>query len=290
MRPFVGITLTLAVVSCACAQVPLNDALVSLDFAPGWTLEGAVNQYDKDNLYTYIDGEAEFFFPFGFELLHSARYVKSSEKASLVADVYRMGSPLDAFGVYSNYRRPETPVVPIGAEGVCSATQCLFYQDRYYVQISVSGADKLPQDVFTACAKAIATKLPGDARPPNELDLLRVEGVVPRSERYLAKSLLGYSFFRKGLIADAAWDSVNGRVFVVLEDSKEKAAAVLDQYAEYLKKSNLTPKRTPDTLSATDPLYKGVLLRQAGSRVFGVINPGDPDKGASLMRKLAAVK
>jgi hypothetical protein len=68
-------------------------------------LDGKVKQYTAEDLYVYINGEAELYMPYGFEILGSAFYGKGGDtRSGIVADVYRMGSLLDAFGIYSNYR------------------------------------------------------------------------------------------------------------------------------------------------------------------------------------------
>ena len=177
-----------------------------------------------------------------------------------------------------------------GTEGSLTESLCLFYQGRFFVQIAVSGASEMTAEVFTACARAVAAKLPA-GEVPKEVALLRAEGVVKGSERYLPKSLLGYPFFTKGLMADAEWDGVKGRVFIVLSESDEKAAAILDQYAEYLSKqgNGAVISREKDTLTATDTMYKGVFVKRTGKRVLGVINPDGPEKSAAMMLKLEAV-
>jgi hypothetical protein len=276
--------------AASAADTPPETGLAALSFGGEWKLDGSVNQYTTEDLYTYIDGEAEFFFPYGFDHCWSARYAKKDTDLALVIDAYRLGTPLEAYGVYASFRRAEATAMAAGTEGSVTESLCLFYQGRFFVQIAVSGASEMAPDVFTVCAKAVAATLPaGEA--PKEIALMHAEGVVKGSERYLPKSLLGYPFFTKGLIADAEWDGVKGRVFIVLSDSDEKAAAMLDQYAEYLSKegNGAVVNRDKDRLMAIDTLYKGVLIKRAGRRVLGVINPDGAEKGASMMAKLEAV-
>ena len=59
----------------------------------------------------------------------------------------RMGSLLDAFGIYANYRRADYKSVKIGEERVSyHPTQLMFYQDRYFVRLQVTGATSLPRE------------------------------------------------------------------------------------------------------------------------------------------------
>jgi hypothetical protein len=263
-------------ISSNAVDVPLEKVLPSSACAHGWVMDGKVTLYNKDTLFERINGEAELYFPYGFEMLASARYANAKNpQIAMDADVYKMGSLLDAFGMYTNYRRRDDADIKIGAEGTRSSSQLFFYQDRYLVRIQVTGATDLVQGVFLACAKAITKNLPSNTKKPKELEALNIPALVQKSERYIAQSLLGYDFFRKGLIADAALKGEEAQVFVVLEDSPATARKVFEQYRETLKTSG-TGLRVTETqglisLKAIDPLYGNVLVEQHGRHVIGVI-------------------
>jgi len=275
---------------CA-ADTSIENLLPSPGFSEGWVMEGKVNSYTKDTLYEYIDGESELYFPYGFEIVGSALYMKvSNPNIALVADVFKMGSLLDAFGIYSNYRMPYAEKVKIGSEGFVTQSQLMFYKDRYFVRLAASGTLTLERIVFIACAEAIAKNLPGGSSRPKELELLKIPDVIPQTEKYIAQSVLGYAFFRKGLIADATFNGEPLRVFVILDESVKASGHTFDQYTGYLKESGVQPQISKDTRGITlitqDPLYKGVIMRQSGSYLLGAINLKDPVKGASLIDRL----
>jgi hypothetical protein len=239
-------------------------------------MEEKVTLYTKDTLFERINGESELYFPYGFEVLASARYA-STEKPQLAveADVYKMGSLLDAFGMYANYRGADDVVVKIGAEGKISSSQLLFYQDRYFVRLQASGTATLGQDVFLACAQAVSQNLPRNPGQPKDLDAFMIPAVVPRSERYFAQSLLGYSFFRRGMTADAVLGGETALLFVVTEDSQDAARKAFDHYRSYLKASGQETQVTENTdrasLAAVDPLYKNVFVEQFGRYIIGPV-------------------
>ena len=58
-----------------------------------------------------------------------------------------------------------------------------------------------------------------------ELEAFAIPAVMPGSERYIARSLLGYDFFRRGLLADAITGGTRMRLFLVPEDSADAAAS-----------------------------------------------------------------
>ena len=91
--------------------------------APGWAMEGRVATYTPENLYQYINGEAEIYLPYGFKKAACVRYIKAStpsgrpQEKGMGVNIFEMGSPLDAFGIYSNFRSSTLPPLKVGAEG-----------------------------------------------------------------------------------------------------------------------------------------------------------------------------
>ncbi|MBI5593371.1 MAG: hypothetical protein HY881_23185 [Deltaproteobacteria bacterium] len=256
-----------------------------------WPMDGKVILFDKETLFDHINGESELYFPYGFEVLAFARYVSRNDpQAAFDADIYKMGSLLDAFGMYANYRRKNDADVSVGAEGTASSSQLLFYQDRYFVRLQASGTTNPGPDIFLACARAISQKLPQKTGRPKELEAFTVPGIERKSIRYIAQSLLGYEFFRKGIVADAIVNNDQVLVFLVLENSLDAARKAFDQYGEYLKTSEKNVKIAPMqhhiSLKASDPLYGDVVVEQAGQYVFGAVRVKDTSGVQQLIEKL----
>jgi hypothetical protein len=255
--------------------------------AQGWTLKDKIALFDKDTLFDHINGEAELYFPYGFDMLATATYMnRKNTEVWIVADVYRMASLLDAFGIYSNYRKADAA----GAEGFVSSSQLMYYQDRYFVRLQVTGATSLGQDVFFACARSVSEKLPFNARPAGELEALKIPGIVPKTERYIAKSLLGYAFFRRGIIADALVEGERVQVFLVTEDSVSTAREAFDHYRSYLKEGGkniqLQEERDYVSIMAVDPLYGGVFVEQSGRYITGAVRLKEPSSATKLIEQL----
>jgi hypothetical protein len=274
---------SLILICLLCTSLPASGADIVLDTimpAPscteGWTLDGKVTFFDKDTLFDRINGESELYFPYGFEKLAYARYENKQNPAIAVdADVYTMGSQLDAFGMFANYRRKDDADIAIGAQGTISSSQVFFYQDRYFVRLQATGTTSMSKDVFLACAEAISRNLPKSTGRPRELDVLDVPGVLTKSERYVAQSLLGYDFFRRGLIADALLINEQVQVFVVIEKTREAALKTIDQYHASLKSSGSAARVSEgngrNSLEAIDPLYGKIYVEQAGRFVIGAV-------------------
>lgn len=252
----------------------LEKTLPSTGFSKGWAPDGKTTTYTKDTLYTYIDGEAELYMPYGFSTLVSALYTKQGDSgAALVVDIFQMGSAIDAFGIYSYYRNPDAEMIKIGAGGFIDESQLMFYKDRYFVRLSASG-DNPERNIFITCAETIAKKIPGKSAPPDELALLKVPGLVPGTEKYTAQSVLGYAFFKKGLTANGTLSGQPIKAFVILDKSVKDATNTFNKYFAYLKEKRGNPKLNKSAngvkLVGSDPLYKGVRVRRSGKYVFGI--------------------
>lgn len=272
-----------------------GDAMENVLPAPacseGWDMDGKAALFDRETLFDRIDGEAEAYFPYGFDRLASARYAdRRNPRVAVDADVYRMGSPLDAFGIYANYRRKESGDAAIGDGGTLSPSQLMFHQGRYFVRLQATGTTTLGEEVFLECARAISRGLPQGTGRPGELEALSIPAVVPKSERYIARSLLGYEFLRRGLVADAVLDGETMQLLLVPEDSGEAASRALEAYRSYLKTSGkgLQAAGAPGrmSLAAIDPLYGNVYVVQAGRFLVGAVRFRDPSAARRLVDQM----
>jgi hypothetical protein len=290
----IGILLLLAAANPASAAGDQAEmSLPAESCAEGWLREGKVTLFDKDSLFERINGESELYFPYGFEKLAYARYENRKDRTVAIdADVYAMGSLLDAFGMFANYRRKDAADAGVGTEGTVTSSQLLFYQDRYLVRLQVTGATTVDRSVLRACAGAIAKTLPPGSVRPKELDCLAVPAVAKKSERYIAQSLLGYEFFRRGLIADALLNKEQAQVFLVLERSDDAARAVFDQYRSSVAASGGSVRVSGEegrvALEAADPLYGTVLLEQAGDVLIGAARIKDRTAAHQLIEQVRA--
>jgi len=283
-------------VFCALAPVfaadsSMENVLPARECTAGWIMKDKTALFTKETLADHINGEAELYFPYGFDLAATATYMNSKNpEVWIVADVYRMASLLDAFGIYSNYRKADAAGAMVGAEGFNSVSQFMFYQGRYFVRIQVTGTTELREDTLLTCGRAISRNLPFNAAYPRELEAFRIPAVVPKSERYIAQSVLGYDFFRRGITAVATVQGERVQVLVVPEDSQDGARRAFDRYCAYLKAEgkdlHLTEKPDKKFVKAFDPLYRGVYLVQSGRYIVGAVRMKDPAASEQLVEQL----
>jgi hypothetical protein len=280
--------LTLLVPSGSQAGGDMEELLPPVSCGAGWKMEGKPLFYDRDTLSDRIDGEAELYFPYGFDRMAASRY--ASEKnlaAGIDVEIYRMGSLLDAFGMYANYRQKEGSTLRVGAESNLSPSQLFFYQGRLFVHIQVTGADDAGTEAVAKCGLAVASRLAGAKNGPPELSALDRPEVVKGSERYLPQSLLGYDFLNKGFMADAVVGGKNLQVFLLLATTAESASAAFDRY-----RSQVTQGKAggggKDTavLEGVDPLYGPVMVMRKGGCLAGALKFSGKEGVHALLESL----
>jgi hypothetical protein len=298
IRSGIRIALVLCFSLIAVATSPAADSSSLLSVLPagscaeGWVMDEKPALFTEETLFDHINGEAELYFPYGFDALATARYVKKDAPGSseVMADVYRMGSLLDAFGIWSNYRKADAPGCNLGADCFLSSSQMLFYQDRYFVKLQATGTPTPGQDVFLACGRALSRNLPAGKVRPGELELFQVHGVVSKTERYLPRSVLGYPFFRRGMTAEANLNGERAQVFVVFEDSAAAARQAFDRYLASLKEegrmATLSGKEGWISLEGIDPLYGKVIVEQSGRYLIGAIRLKDAAAAKPLIEEM----
>ncbi len=155
-----------------------------------WIVEFAPETYTPDNLHEYINGEAELYKKYDMVGMATASYRhKNNPNLTFTVDIYDMGTALNAFGIYSYYRRPDMTFADIGEQAIISEVSVRFWKGQYFVNM-VGGA------VDTSIAKALpqwaATIADGiTALPhPEELSLLDFENQIPNSLTYKRDGLL----------------------------------------------------------------------------------------------------
>jgi hypothetical protein len=265
--------LLLSVSFSTCAAGNMEDILPPVSCGAGWKLDGKPVLYDRDTLSDRINGEAELYFPYGFDRMAAARYTSEKNSgAGIDVEIYRMGSLLDAFGMYANYRQKEGRSLSIAAESNLSGTQLFFYQGRHFVRIQMTGTDSVEPDVIAECARSAASRLPGDRKRPYELSVLVRAEVVEGTERYLPQSLLGYDFLNRGIMADAVVNGTSLQIFLLLGATAESASAVFDRFRSQLDKRTLqTEGKNTVFLEGVDPLYGPVMILRKGDCLTGAL-------------------
>jgi len=167
----------------------------------GWSLQREPRKFTPANLYEYIDGAADLFLAYGFSELTAGEYAKAGgESGTITVDIYDMGSPLHAFGVFVS-ERPARPKALAGIMQTYSSDGLsAFWKGRYYVKVSAVEAGD--NSAAEALAAATGKRLPGSAELPAEFKRLPAKGRIRGTERYVRKDALGHRLLTDVISAD----------------------------------------------------------------------------------------
>ncbi len=248
-------------------------------------------RYSPQNLYKYINGEADFYISYGFVSLVGANYSSGSESSdSITIDIYDMGEKLNAFGVFQSKRGRESSSLKIGAASFGADGYVVFYKDRYYVEILsfVEGEQRKTEHVIMA--RKVAEKIQGGIAPPYELSYLSEFGRIEGSERYVKGGILGHAFLDRGLICDYRIDDNVVSAFVAFFRSSGDAVSSFDEHKGFLWRSG--KKCIPLNgfgeygFVSQEPYHKNILVVQKGSFVVGVYDLLKAQKGIELLKDM----
>lgn len=250
---------------------------------PGWSTIGDVETYGADELWELIDGAADQYLAYGFELLE--RHGFTAGDTAVTIDIYDMGSPLNAFGIFATERSENDERLDIGAETILHAPyQALLLKDRFFVRAEAAAGNLTPAGA-RHLLEAIAPKLPGETELPGELARLPRRGRLPGTEGFTRGSFRGLGELRHCVHADYAADDGNHyTVFVVLAPARSTEADVWQSLAAKWKP--LAGAAAP-ALKRTIP-YEGVVgvVRMDGG-ILGVVGVEDEGTLVRLLRELA---
>ncbi|MBN1849617.1 MAG: hypothetical protein JW932_13645 [Deltaproteobacteria bacterium] len=90
----------LFILGCHTRYIPPMISGLSLD---GFEQIDPLIVYNKDNLFAYMNGEAEAYLPLGFQVLYLLRYENVKTNIPMIVEVYDMGGRSGAEGIFQQY-------------------------------------------------------------------------------------------------------------------------------------------------------------------------------------------
>lgn len=241
--------------------------------------------YKPDTLYQYIDGGADVYLLYEFQILLHQDF--KSGAAELTTDIYDMGKPEDAFGIYSAERSPNYNYIPVGAEGYRSKGTLNFFQDHYYVKLSGSGAGA--DALLDQLARTLSTRIGGNRTAPPLLLKLPKLRRVKHSEQYIRKDPLGHAFLAPAYVVTYASTPKESKVLVSVANDAAGAKTRLDQLAKHFKQTGEcapAPALGEGGIRGKNSFEGNIIARSQGRYVIVVLNPA---QGGDALLKATAL-
>ncbi len=175
---------------------------------PGWTPQGEARSFVADNLFEYMDGNAEGYLLYGFQNMHGVTCVKDG--VTLVIDISDFGDADSAYGMFCANRDLRQPA----GETRHGRPDCAAARDLRQGPVlrgdrrRTRGRSHAALQAWTAALEKIA---PGSIDVPVALSWF-----PPREQqslRLVPESVLGIRLLKRGYVAQYDF----GKAFVVTE-------------------------------------------------------------------------
>ncbi len=261
MRALAGSIICVAVVSLACAQLP-DCAQVA-----GWRQDGALRSYESENLFEYMDGNAEGYLIYRFEKMQGVT-CKCGED-TLVIDVSEMADPDYAYGIFLANRDPRQPTRPIGMGGQVLPRKATFAKGKYYVELAAN-PDKDHTDSLAKFVALIEKSITGKSEIPTVIGWFPTQMMVANTVRLVPQSVLGLRILKSGYTAQYDF----GKAFLVREASPESAAQVFTKLKERVGQVAVI-QIGDEGFTGTDKYLDGLYVFRKGAYIGGFANLKD---------------
>jgi len=203
----------------------------------GWQIFDAVRQFTPETLYEQINGRASFFLAYDMTRMTYASFIYGDETAKFInLSIYDMGTPTNAFGVFSGERSPGESSLDLGRAVYRSEANYFIWQGRFYIRIISSGAGAEFKRIGLEVARNVTGFLPDSGEPVWGLAALPLTDRMPGSVQYFKVNAMGLDFMRNTYTADYRKDNTRVTVFLSRHDSTEAARATVKRYTGFAEK------------------------------------------------------
>ena len=239
--------------------------------------------FRPENLYEEIDGEAELFLPYDFRSLSVGIVMPTDNATSEIRlELYRLGSPLDAFGIFSRYRFPDQEIVLLPpSEAIVSDSSLDSYRGDYFFRIQSASAD-VSRTVVLALAKAILATISGPAGTPTEATPLDIPEKVPGTLVYQKTALMGIGSLAPGFEARFEAPGISGEIFLLLPVGDKKGRRPIFEVTRELKD---VEEVAPGTFRASIPAST-LWFSAAGKAYVGVAGSLSKEQAVDVLKTL----
>jgi hypothetical protein len=230
----------------------------------GWHQEGPARSFAAENLFEYMDGNAEGYLIYRFTTMQGLT-CKSGEDIILI-DVSEMADPEAAYGLFMANRDPRSSIEAIGMGGQVLPRRATFAKDKYYVEFAANPA-KDHSSVLRQFVGVLEKSISGRTTPPDAVGWFPSTALVKDSVRLVPESVLGIRLLKRGYVGQYDF----GKGFLVAEASPE---AALDLMLKLKQRFGQTaPVQIGDEgFTATDKYLDGLCVFRKGRYIGGFAN------------------
>jgi hypothetical protein len=281
----ISLLVVLLVFHQVCSGSTSLESLVPQTGSEGWVLKAQPETFNKETLFEHIDGQAELFFHYGFEQSVFVIYQDvNSPESNIDVDIYDMGNPLQAFGIFSRFRQTASPA-GIGTDSEMGEHNGLFCKGKYFVMLQATDASAA---ALKHVAQTVASRIADTSPLPKEIAYFPPAGLKSGSMEYHPSGLLGHEFLKRGFKATyteqaGVKDGGHGpekdrdfQLFLCMFENPHDAAEALKSFKEVLAKKgrldeDMIAELGTESRSGADPYQGKVIVALKGPYLVGAV-------------------
>jgi hypothetical protein len=234
------------------------------------------------DLYEYSDGAADAYLDYGLVAMVHQEYKAAS--ADLTLDIYNMGAPANAFGIYAAESSPDYHFLPIGTEGYGTNEILNFFQDEFYVKLSAFSDKEKTEPLLERFARAVSRRIGPPGPMPKFLSLFPPQHLVSHSCKFVRKSPLGHDFLAPAIMASYIFGEKPTSLIISRAPDAKGAAQKVGQLRDYFGRAGkVLPQAelTPGAFSGSNQFEGEAVFFASGSYAVLCLNP-PPSPGSFL--------
>lgn len=245
--------------------------------------------YDRNTTFRYMNGAAELYRSYSFKLLMVRRYVKTGHPAILV-ELFNMGSPEDAFGIFS-YETGEEEV-EVGQGSDYGGGLLRFWKKNYFVNVYAERETPSIKTDILQIGQAIARNIKQEGQRPKFIHFLPTENLLEKTIRYFhLHQVLNHHHFvshenilhlgeqTNGILASYFHSGVKGRTFLLLVQYPSEKLA--EKAFQHFSKIYLPEASASKTVKTENEKWTSAQLYH--QFILIVFDAPDQDKAEGLM-------
>jgi hypothetical protein len=200
----------------------------------GWEIFDRVKQFTPENLYEQINGRAEFFLAYNMVRMTFASFTNSADKGLFIdLSIYDMGTPTNAFGVFSAERSPGETPMELGRAGYQSDANCYIWKGQYYIKVIASDVTTGLKRMGMDLAQRATDFLLDSGEQVWGLNALPEKDRVPESETYFKVDAMGLDFMHDTYTARYRRGDSVVKAFLSQRESPESARDSVALYVRH---------------------------------------------------------
>jgi len=255
-----------------------------------WSRSEAPRSFFPESLFEYIDGAAESYLSYDFRELLVVDLEKKGTAATLALEIYDMGSPINAFGIFGAERYPENRAVSIGELGYLEGEALNFMAGRFYVKMLGFGLGEETGSVLAGIGAKVAAAVKEKGALPALVLAFPKKDLVAQSEKFIRKNFMGYEFLRDGYVASYKADGREMEAFFIEAGAEKDARGMLEKLLEALAGDKQTSERIALGYHSRNRYGLHLYIGRVQSVLCGVMRVPDGLEmvGESLLEALTA--